>query len=43
MEMEKTNENETSHLEISPKATLQESTFEGLTPEECRKLEKRRE
>jgi hypothetical protein len=43
MEVEKTKENETSHLEISPKATIQEPTFEGLTSEECRELEKRRE
>ncbi|KAJ5739377.1 allantoate permease [Penicillium manginii] len=41
MEVENTKENETSHLEISPKATIQEPTFEGLTSEECRELEKR--
>jgi hypothetical protein len=43
MDVENTKDNQAVHLEISPKATLQEARFEGLTVEEERVLEKKRE
>lgn len=43
MEVEKIKENDATHLELSPKVTIEEPTFEGLSPEETRKLEKKRE
>lgn len=42
MDVENIKDNQTSHLEISPKVTHQEPIFEGLTAEETKKLEKRR-
>ena len=43
MDMETAKGDQTSHVEISPKVNPQEfeSTFEGLSPEETRKLEKK--
>lgn len=40
MDVETLKDNQAVHLEVSPKVTLQEACFEGLTTEEQRVLEK---
>lgn len=41
MDVETLKDNQAVHLEVSPKATLQYASFEGLTVEEERVLEKK--
>lgn len=43
MDVDNLKDNHTGHLEVSPKSVPAETGFEGLTEEETKKLEKKRE
>lgn len=43
MDVDNLKDTQTGHLEISPKSIPADTGFEGLTPEETKRLEKKRE